>query len=95
MKFSFEIGYREKHVVEFEFNQIVGNLSIKVDGREEMSDFQTMSFSLVKTYEFEVGYEERHWIKIDKIRKLLLAGFRKTKYEVYVDGTFFKEYEGR
>ena len=32
MQFSFEVGEQEKHVVSFEFNQMLGNVSIKVDG---------------------------------------------------------------
>jgi len=28
---------------------------------------------------FEIGNQEKHHVKIEKIRKLLLAGFRKTK----------------
>lgn len=58
MKFSFEVGEREKHSVEFEFNQVWGNLSIKVNGEAIIHDFITQSFSLVKTYEFEVGNQE-------------------------------------
>ncbi|MCQ4088392.1 hypothetical protein [Saccharibacillus sp. JS10] len=95
MKFFFEVGEQERHLIEFQFNQIWGNLSIKVNGEDCIKDFITASLELVKTYRFEVGYQERHDIRIDKIRKLFLAGFRKTKYEVYVDGVFFKEYEGR
>ncbi|PAD74492.1 hypothetical protein [Paenibacillus campinasensis] len=95
MKFSFEVGHEEKHTVEFEFNQFLGNLSIKVDGNDRIRDFRTLSFKLMKTYEFEVGNEEKHQVKIEKIRKLILAGFRKTKYKVYIDGILSKEYEGK
>lgn len=95
MRFSFEVGHAEKHIVEFEFNQFLGNLSIKVDGNDRINDFRTFSFKLIKTYEFEVGNEEKHQVKIEKIRKLVLAGFRKTKYKVYIDGILDREFEGR
>lgn len=95
MKFSFEVGHVEKYIVEFEFDQFSGNLSIKVDGKDRINDFRIASFELTKTYEFEVGNEEVHQVKIEKIRKLILAGFRKSKYKVYIDGILCQEYEGR
>ena len=33
MKFSFDVGIREKHWVEFSWNQLFGKTLIKVDGR--------------------------------------------------------------
>jgi len=81
--------------VEFEFNQFLGNLSIKVDGNDRINDFRAFSFKLTKTYEFEVGNKEKHQVKIEKIRKLVLAGFRKTKYKVYIDGILDKDFEGK
>jgi hypothetical protein len=52
------------------------------------------SMSLVKTYEFYVGTNERHAVKIEKQRKLFLAGLRPQKYRVYVDGRLMQQYEG-
>jgi len=66
MRFSFEVGHAEKHIVEFEFNQFLGNLSIKVDGNDRINDFRTFSFKLIKTYEFEVGNEEKHKLRLKK-----------------------------
>ncbi len=94
MQFSFEVGEQEKHVVSFEFNQMLGNVSIKVDDREVASDFRLLSLSLVKSYEFVVGTHERHAVRIEKRRKLFLAGFRPQKYRVFVDGRLVAEHEG-
>lgn len=94
MKFAFEVGDVEKHKIEFRFNQLWGNLSISVDGRQIIRDFRLASLSLTKSYEFKVGIEEIHHVRIDKIRKLLFAGFRKSKYEIYIDGRLAHEYEG-
>lgn len=33
MKFSFEVGGREKHKIDFSWNQLIGTLRIKVDGK--------------------------------------------------------------
>lgn len=94
MQFSFEVGVHEKHMVSVDYNQMVGLLSISVDNREVISELRMFSLSLVKTYEFPVGTGERHMVKIEKERKLFLAGLRKQKYRVYIDGQFIREYEG-
>lgn len=94
MKFSFEVGFEEKHILNVDYNQMVGLLSISVDNREIISELRMFSLSLVKTYEFSVGTNERHAVKIEKERKLFLAGLRKQKYRVYVDGRLIQEYEG-
>jgi hypothetical protein len=41
-----------------------------------------------------VGEHERHSVRIEKERKLFMAGLRKQKYRVYVDGRLLSEYEG-
>jgi len=33
MKFSFQVGSTEKHKIDFSWNQIIGALSVKVDGK--------------------------------------------------------------
>jgi hypothetical protein len=95
MKFSFDVGISEKHKVDFQLNQFLGNLSIRVDGKKTVRDFRTISFKLTKTFELVVGESEKHNVRIEKIRKLILAGLRKTKYKVYIDGILTNEFEGR
>ncbi|TVX96230.1 hypothetical protein [Cohnella terricola] len=95
MKFSFDVGINEKHRVDFSFNQFWGNLSICVNGKKLIKDFIIISVSLTKTYNLEIGVEERHKVKIEKTRKLFFAGLRKTKYKVYIDGVLTNEFEGR
>jgi hypothetical protein len=94
MQFSFEVGFNEKHIVSLDYNQMVGLLSISVDNREVINELRMFSLSLVKTYDFFVGINERHAVRIEKERKLFLAGLRKQKYRVYIDGHFIREYEG-
>jgi hypothetical protein len=94
MQFSFEVGFEEKHVVHLDYNQMVGLLSISVDNREVVREQRMFSLSLVRKYEFVVGDNERHSVSIEKHRKLFLAGVRKQKYRVYVDGQLIREYEG-
>ena len=94
MFFSFEVGFHEKHVVTVDYNQMVGLLSISVDNREVINDLRMFSLSLTKTYDFYVGVNERHAVRIEKIRKLFLAGLRKQKWRVYIDGQLMSEQEG-
>ena len=94
MRFSFEVGEKERHRVDFSFNQFWGNLNISVDGVAVQRDFRLLSLQLVKRYEFTVGQQELHQIAIEKERKLLFAGLRKQKYRVFVDGQLTEEHEG-
>lgn len=93
MKFSFMVGVREQHRVDFSFDQFAGNLEILVDGRRLIKDFRMLSLKLTKRYEFTVGVEEQHLIAIEKERKLLLAGFRPQKYRIFIDGRLVQSYE--
>lgn len=94
MDFSLEIGQTEKHLLEFHFNQMVGDLVIKVDGNPVVKDFRMFSFSLVKTYAFDVPGTEPLSVQIEKERRLFLAGVRPQKYRVFVNGQLIKTYEG-
>jgi hypothetical protein len=94
MQFSFEVGEHEKHVVSLDYNQMIGQLSIAVDNREVINELRVFSLSLVRKYEFFVGTSERHAVRIEKERKLFMAGLRNQKYRVYVDGRLIREYEG-
>jgi hypothetical protein len=94
MTFTFDVGNKERHRVVFHFNQLWGNLRITVDDQAVVRDFRMYSLHLTKKYEFPVGDSERHTVAIEHARKLLLAGFRKQKYRVYVDGCLVAEHQG-
>lgn len=94
MQFSFEVGEHEKHTVGLNFDQMMGTMRIYVDNQEVVNELRLLSLSLVKTYEFVVGANERHAVRIEKRRKLFLAGLRNQKYRVFVDGQLIREYEG-
>jgi len=94
MQFSFIVGVNEKHQVDFSFDQLVGNLEIRVDGQPVIKDFRMFSLSLTKRYDFTVGVNERHQVAIEKKRKLFLAGLRPMKYRIFIDGQHVQTYEG-
>lgn len=95
MQFSFIVGTTEKHQVDFSFDQMIGNLEIRVDGQTAVKDFRMFSLSLTKLYEFTVGNQERHQVVIEKKRKLFLAGLRPQQYRILIDGTLVQTYEGK
>ena len=95
MQFSFRVGVQEQHQVDFSFDQMMGNLEIRVDGVPLVKDFRMLSLKLTKRYEFTVGAQERHQIAIEKKRKLFLAGFRPQQYQVFIDGQLVQTYEGQ
>jgi len=83
---SFEVGVSERHGVVFSFNKFWGGLSITVDGVNVVSTVQFVSFDLVKSWDFVVGWQERHLVHIEKHREVLFAGFRPQPVYAYVDG---------
>jgi hypothetical protein len=95
MQFSFVVGASEKHQVDFSFDQMIGNLEIRVDGQPVVKDFRMFSLSLTKRYELTVGNQERHQVVIEKKRKLFLAGLRPQQYRVFIDGSLAQTYEGQ
>jgi hypothetical protein len=95
MKFSFLVGIQEQHQIDFSFDQVIGNLEIRVDGEPLVKDFRMLSLKLTKRYEFTVGAQEQHHIAIEKKRKLFLAGFRPQQYQVFIDGQLVQTYEGQ
>jgi len=52
------------------------------------------SLRLKKVYEFVVGNKEKHRVKVEHIRPLLLAGFRPQKFNVYINDELKKQYHG-
>ena len=90
-----DVGDAERHKVNFDFNQFWGPLNIDVDGQREVHDFRTLSLKLTKVYEFPVSTTETHHVRIEKKRKLILAGFRHTNYRIYVDNALVEELEGK
>jgi hypothetical protein len=94
MKFSFDVGRAEVHRVDFQFSQMIGTLTISVDGEPVARDLRTFSVSLVKVYEFRVGREEQHVVRIEKERRLFLASLRPQQYRAFIDGELVKECRG-
>ena len=99
MKFTLEIGDKEKSHFEFSRNWITGSMRAFVDGRQvarqsPFSIFTHFSFRLRRRYEFMVGSEEKHKVVLEKQRPLLFVGFRSQMYRVFVDDKLVHERQG-
>jgi len=92
LEFSFPVGVAEQHIVHFSFDQVWGSPSIKVDEKPVIRDWRFIEFSLTKEYRFTVGMNERPEMVIVTERPLVLAGFRRQKCRVIVDGQMAGEY---
>lgn len=74
MKFTLEVGDLEKHVVEYEFNQLLGNLSIRVDSQPVIQSSWIFNEPERETYDFMVvGQHEKVAVRIEKQRKQLFG----------------------
>jgi hypothetical protein len=85
MELRFEVGTTEQHVVAYSWDQMWGRESLTIDGVDVLKTVQLMSFSLVRVREATVGEVERHRVRVEKRRELILAGIRPQVITAYVD----------
>lgn len=90
MKFSIEVGSAEKHLIEFQFNQLLGQSRVTVDGEEVFRKKRWLSEPLVDRFDFKVGQFEPVRVRIEKERKLIFG----SKYRVYIDNRLTQLHQG-
>jgi len=73
MKFSLEIGSTDKHLVEFNFNQLYGTLVIRVDDRPIFQSKRIFNEPVHEVYHFVIDGAEKTDVRIEKRRKPLLG----------------------
>lgn len=73
MKFSIDIGEKEKHVVEFNFNQLLGSLLITVDQKPVYQSKRLFNEPVHETFKFVIEGRERSEVRIEKRRKQLFG----------------------
>ena len=91
MRMSFDVGVEERHQVQVSFNKFWGAVSIKVDGRSVVRTIRMGSIDLVKHWDFVVGTNERHNVRVEKHRERILGAFRPQPFRAYVDGQLVAE----
>jgi len=90
MKFSLEIGTVEKHTIQYEFNQLLGTLTIKVNNQPIKKHRRLFDEPLKELHVFMVGVQETLAVKIEKERKLLFG----QRNRVFVNDRLIKYCEG-
>lgn len=73
MKFIIEFGETEKHRLEYNFNQLIGRLVIKVNERPVKTAYKLVNQPLFEIHAFEVGRFEKMQVRIEQQRKQLLG----------------------
>lgn len=86
MHMTFEVGTAERHQVDFDFDQTWGGLTIAVDSEPIIEQRILFSVSLLRKWEFDVGRDERHHVRIEKRRALFLAFSKPQPVTAFVDG---------
>ena len=90
MRFCLEVGEQERHLIEFTFNQLLGQLCIRVNRQEVKNSVRLFDEPLTETHTLQVGKEERINVRIEKERKLLFG----QKCRVFINNRLYKCYEG-
>ncbi len=90
MRFTIEIGESEKHRLEYDFNQLLGSLLIKINENPVKQSLRLVNEPVYEVYVFVVGKYEKATVRIEKERKPLLGH----KNRLYVNDRLLKVYEG-
>ena len=90
MKFSIDVGENEKNRLEYQFNQLLGTLSIKVNGKSVKKSMRLINEPVAEVHIVVVGKNERSTVRIEKERKSLLG----QKNRLYVNNRLVKVLEG-
>ncbi len=90
MKFAIEIGDAEKHRLEYQFNQLLGSLVIKVNERPVKKSLRLVNEPVLEVHAFVVGDHEKSNVRIEKERKPLVGG----KHRLYINNRLVKVFDG-
>lgn len=90
MKFTLEVGEAEKHTIDFNFNQLLGQLVIKVNRREVRRNSWLLDEPLRETHLVELGGVENITVRIEKERRQLVGN----RCRVFLNDRLYKFYEG-
>jgi hypothetical protein len=90
MKFSIEVGEKEKYNIEYEFNQLLGSLVIKVNNEEVKKTVRLFNEPTHEVHVIVVGQTEKSTVRIEKERKPLLG----SRNRLFVNNRLLKVLEG-
>ena len=90
VKFAIEIGDTEKHRLEYNFNQLLGSLVIKVNEKPIRKSLRMVNEPVLEVHAFVVGDQEKSEVRIEKERKPLFG----CKNRLYVNNRLVKVFSG-
>ena len=90
MKFCLEVGEIERHLVEFDFNQLLGELHIRVNKKEVTRSVRLFNEPLAETHTLQMGDQEELVVRIERERKMLFG----QKCRVFLNDRLYKYFEG-
>jgi hypothetical protein len=90
VKFAIEIGDAEKHRLEYNFNQLLGSLEIKVNEKPIKKAVRLLNEPVFEVHSFVVGNQEKSDVRIEKERLPLLG----CKNRLYVNNRLVRVFSG-
>ena len=90
MKFAIEIGDSERNLLEYNFNQLLGSLVIKVNETPIKRSVRLVNEPLSEVHAFEVGEYEKSRVRIEKQRNQLLG----SRHCLYVNNRLVRVFNG-
>jgi len=73
MKITLEVGEKEKSRIEYQYNQLLGRLVIKINNQTVTHSVRLLNEPVLEIHVLNVGTQERHEIRIEKERRQLLG----------------------
>ena len=89
MKIIIEVGEKEKHRIEYNFNQLIGRLVVKVNEQPVKRSYRLLNEPKFEVHVFVVGQFEKQEVRIEKQRKQLMGH----RNRVFVNNRLFKVVE--
>jgi len=90
MKFYIEVGRNEKHLIEFSFNQLLGETVIKVNHREVKRTRRLFNEPVTEAHVIHIDDKDQITVRVEKERKPLFG----EKFRVYLNDRLYQCYEG-
>jgi len=90
VKFAIEIGDTEKHRLEYNFNQLLGRLVIKVNEKPIRESVRLINEPILEVFAFPVGDNEKSDVRIEKERKPLLG----CRNRLFVNNRLVRVFDG-
>jgi hypothetical protein len=90
VRFAIEIGEAEKHKLEYQFNQLLGTLLIKINDQPVKRSVRLVNEPILEIHVLVVGKSEQSTVRIEKERKQLFGH----RNRLYVNNRLVKVFDG-